>query len=518
MSFQQMFFLEKDDKCLRIPCNKRKTFAFHKISMHGNRLNQSMNCFYKILKISVLVFFVGSLRPAVAAPLRTEIHGIARFAANDTLRLYTYDDLLSRNLVLLGKTVADAEGRFSYSFPQLRQTTLLTFGYRTTYGSFYLEPGRVYELDLYTDSVLIDRIDAEMLGNYIQITCLNNDSNELNWKINYFDQYYTYFMYYNGAAIIRHAPKNVYDSLMNVFQSRFPIREDAIDFFSVYVRYRFALIESMYYGKDRGRVYRKYLETPYVFYENPSYMDFISLFFENYLYSGSRQITKGILRQDINELNDYHKLLDDLGKDPLLRNEILRELVLMRGMNELKAYPEEFNPKHLESMLEALGKNTKFREHRQMAENMRKSFHGLEPGNPIPSFNFKDVNGQDVPSSRYAGKYLYVQFFTTYCQECVREMAILKYLYDQYGSKVEFLSVMLDYEPMKLYHFVRDYPDFNWQFAHFGGQSDFLDAYRPYALPLGMLVNPQGRVVAYPAPPASEGLAELFFRMFGDKK
>ena len=166
-----MFFLEKDDKCLRIPCNKRKTFAFHKISMHGNRLNLSMNCFYKILKISVLVFFVGSLRPAVAAPLRTEIHGIARFAANDTLRLYTYDDLLSRNLVLLGKTVADAEGRFSYSFPQLRQTTLLTFGYRTTYGSFYLEPGRVYELDLYTDSVLIDRIDAEMLGNYIQITC-----------------------------------------------------------------------------------------------------------------------------------------------------------------------------------------------------------------------------------------------------------------------------------------------------------------------------------------------------------
>ena len=80
------------------------------------------------------------------------------------------------------------------------------------------------------------------------------------------------------------------------------------------------------------------------------------------------------------------------------------------------------------------------------------------------------------------------------------------------------MSVMLDYEPLKLYHFLNDYPDFGWQFAHFDGQFDFIDAYKPYALPLGMLVDPQGRVVAYPAPSATEGLAELFMRMFGDKK
>ncbi|MBO7465145.1 MAG: hypothetical protein J6T56_04755, partial [Bacteroidales bacterium] len=71
---------------------------------------------------------------------------MARFAANDTLRLYTYDDLLSRNLVLFAKIPADAEGRFSVRLPQVRQTTQLTFNYRTTYGSFYVEPGRVYEV------------------------------------------------------------------------------------------------------------------------------------------------------------------------------------------------------------------------------------------------------------------------------------------------------------------------------------------------------------------------------------
>ena len=478
-----------------------------------------MRFFYKFLKISGLIILLyGGGRSVAAPPLRTEITGVARFAINDTLRLYTYDDLLSRNLVLMAKVPTDAEGRFSVSLPQVRQTTLLTFCYRTTYGSFYVVPGRSYEVDLYTDSVLIGRIDAEMLGNYIQITCLNSDSNELNWKINYFDQYYTYFMYYNGAAIVRHAPKEVYDSLMGVFTARFPVSDNAIDFYSVYVRYRLAQLESMYYGKERGKVYAKYLETPYVFYDNPAYMDFLALFFENYLYSGSRQITKGILHQDINELNSYPKLLDDLGKDPLLRNEIIRELVLMRGLSELRAYPEEFKQKNLESLLAALSKNTKFREHRMLADNLRKSFHSFAKGSDMPPFCLKDAQGREVPSSRYAGKYLYIQFFTTYCQDCIREMPILKYLHELYGDKVEFLSVMLDYEPMKLYHFVRDYPDFDWQFAHFDGQSSFLDAYKPYALPLGMLVDPQGKVAVYPAPPASEGLAELFMRMFEEMK
>lgn len=453
-----------------------------------------------------------------AAPIPVEIRGKARFAANDTLRLYTYDDMLSRNYVLLTKVVTDAEGNFQLSLPQVRQTTLLFFNYRTTYGSFYVEPYRTYDVDLYTDSVLIGRIDAEMLGNYIQISCLNNDSTELNWKINYFDQYYTYFMYYNGAAIMSHAPKEVYDSLMNIYYKRFPISENAIDFYSVYVRYRTAVIENLYYNKDRMKIYRKYLETPYVFYDNPAYMEFLDLFFDNYLYSGTRQITKGMLSQDINELNNYEKLLDDMGKDPLLRNEILRELVLMKGMKELGAYPEEFKIPNLESMLMTMAKKSKFREHKQMASNMRKVFNVLDAGVSMPSFCLKDVKGNDVPSSRFAGKYLYIQFFATYCQDCIREMVILKYLHDIYGDKVQFLSVMLDYEPVRLYHFVKEYTDFKWQFAHFNNQFDFINAYKPYALPLGVLIDPQGNVCAYPAPPASEGLAELFMKLFTDKK
>lgn len=444
----------------------------------------------------------------------TRIDGTALFAKNKSLRLYTFDDMLSRNRELLTEVEVDANGLFSVNLPNIREVTMVTFAYNLTYGSFYVEPNRNYVVDLYTDSALINRVDAEMLGNYIQITCLNNDSTELNWKINYFDQFYTYFMYYNGTAIMRHAPKELYDSLLNIIETRFPVPEQPVDFYDVYVKYRIGIMESMYYDKSKTKVYQKYLETPYVYYNNPAYMDFISLFFEEYLYSGSKKITKGILYQDINELNSYTKLLDDLGKDPLLQNEIIRELVLINGIKELYSYPDEFKTANLEAMLKALSQKTKFKEHKLLASNQLKTIQKVSRLDKIIPFTLTDEKGNSISSSQFEGKYLYIQFFATYCYDCVREMLIIKYLKSQFGDKVQFLSVMLDFEPMKLYHFVNDYPEFDWEFAKIDDQYKFLEQYHIYSLPLGLLADPEGKIVAFPAPSASDGLGELMQKLF----
>lgn len=465
-------------------------------------------------KVALFVLAIGFSFVLEAAQQPIVINGKAPFAKNKELRFYTYDDLLSKNLTYEKSATVNENGLFSVSFSDIKEITMLTINYNLTYGSIYVEPGHTYELELYTDSTLIDRVDAEMLGNYIQINCLNNDSNELNWKLNYFDQYYTYFMYYNGAAIIRHAPKTVYDSLLNIIKERFPLSDEAHDFYSVYVRYKIAAIESLYFDKSKDKVFKKYLETPYVYYENPAYMDFIDMFFEDYLYSGTQKITKAMLYQDINEQNNYYKLLDDLGKDPLLKNEIIRELVLIKGLWELRAYKDEFKLENLESMLKTLARKTKFPEHRQIADDQLKSFKSLQVGSRFPAFDFVDIKGNHVTSEQYKGKYLYMQFFTTYCQDCIREMLILKYLHETYGDRVEFLSVMLDFEPVHLYHFVNNHSEFNWQFVHFGNNFDFIDAYKPYSLPLGMLVDPSGKIVVYPAPFASDGLSELFANIF----
>jgi hypothetical protein len=73
-----------------------------------------------------------------------------------------------------------------------------------------------------------------------------------------------------------------------------------------------------------AKLYNKYLDNKYIHYNNPAYMDF---FIDSLMLSLCRlqvYYTTTILN-DINYSNDYYKLSDDVGKDPILINEKIRE-------------------------------------------------------------------------------------------------------------------------------------------------------------------------------------------------
>ncbi|MDD3690449.1 MAG: redoxin domain-containing protein, partial [Bacteroidales bacterium] len=158
---------------------------------------------------------------------------------------------------------------------------------------------------------------------------------------------------------------------------------------------------------------------------------------------------------------------------------------------------------------------TKFEEHKKMAENTIFNLTNLKAGSIAPDCQFKDIHNNTLKLSDYKGKYVFLHFFTLDCQECIREMLIIKKLYEMYGDYVEFFSVMLDVEPSKLYHFVSAYPEFKWNFVHFNKDFTFIDAYKIYSLPLGMFLNEKSYIISYPTPIATE-LGSLFLFTFKD--
>lgn len=440
------------------------------------------------------------------------IEGEASFAKGKEIWFYQYDDLLNRNKIFITKTQVNDSGKFSVQIPILEVCELI-ISFNTTDGSFFVEPEKNYSITLYTNEELINRIDAKNLGNNIQIEILHSDTHELNWKINYFNQYYNYFLFKYSLPIMNMVKQSVYDSLLNIITEKFPINSYANDFYTVYVKFRIAEIERIYYKKNYPKLYSKYLDSKYVYYQNPAYMDFLTAFFNNYLYTGSKQITKEILYQDINHLNNYFKLLDDLGKDPILVNEIIREMVLIHNLGNLFAYSEEFNQSNILSLLNQLSQRTKFSELKIMAENKIKSLISLQLGSKAPGFSLKDIHNNTLSLSDFKEKYVFIHFFTKDCQECIREMLIIKNLFETYSDKVEFISVMLDFEPTQLYHFVNTYPEFQWKFAHFNNDFSFIENYKLFGLPLGMLINNTGHIVSYPTPPSRE-LGHLFLSLF----
>ncbi len=460
--------------------------------------------------IYLIVFCCGNSLLFALKPV--EIEGYASFAKKKEIRFFLHDDLMSKRKTLIAKTTTDDSGFFSLKIPVL-ETRELILSINTTEGSIFVEPEKKYQIHISTNEELIHKVNATNLGNTLQISIQNSDSNELNYRIYYFNTYYNYFLYKHSLPILNMVKQSVYDSLIHILSDKFPINNNPNDFYSTYVKFRIAEVERMYYRKYPKKIYTKYLNNKYIYYYNPAYMDFFIAFFQNYIHSGSKQITKNILHQNINNIANYYELLDNLGKDPLLANEIIREMVLIENLKDMFSYPDEFNLVNILTLLKKSAENTKFSEHKKMAENTLEELKSLRKNTLAPNCTLKDIHNSIVTLDDYKGKHIFLHFFSTDCHECVREMLIIKDLYENYKQDIEIISIMLDFETTRLYHFVNAHPEFKWKFLHFNSDFSFIETYKLFSLPLGMIIDPEGYIVAYPTPPTTE-IGYFFNSMF----
>ena len=478
--------------------------------MRTNPKSGSINGMKKRILLFCLIFIQclvsHGLKPVV-------IEGTASFALGGKIRFYLYSDLLLQQRQMIATADVNKDGFFRAEIP-IEETCLLSLAYNTNYGSIYIEPEKKYTIELLVDEEMLPFIHAEMIGDGIKTKILPVDTTELNYKISRFDRYFNHFFALFGTNLITQPP-DIYDSLTQLLTSRFPYQPDAIDYFSVYVKYRMGYIDLLYYHKEKEKMYEKYLNSKYIFYNNTAYMDFFDQFFDEYLYTGSRKVTKPMLYQSINEKCDYYKLLDDLGKDPVLKNEVIREMALIKALGELYGMDKEFSQRNILVLLKQMSQVSKFKEHRMMAENLIHYLLDRKPGTTAPDFSLKDVHNSTVKLSDFKGKYVYLHFFASYCQDCIREMSSLKWVKETFKDNVQIISIMLDFEQTKLYHFVSDYKEFDWLFLHFSSNYDFLDSYKPYNLPFAVLIDPEGLIVSCPAKSyMEEGFEMQFFSLF----
>jgi hypothetical protein len=88
-------------------------------------------------------------------------------------------------------------------------------------------------------------------------------------------------------------------------------------------------------------------------------------------------------------------------------------------------------------------------------------------------------------------------------RNCIREMMIIKKLHETYGDKVEFISIMLDFEPTQLYHFVNAHPEFTWKFVHLTTTFHLSTPIKFINFTLGMFIDNKGQILSYPTPEAT---------------
>lgn len=434
--------------------------------------------------------------------------GRAPGAEGKELRIYCLDDQVSSRMKKLGQTQIASSGTFEigFSLTSLSKIFIYIDFHRT---ELLVEPGNQYEIQVenFNAAGFKEEINPYLDPPYMHLTISKTTAltsplcyDSLNAKS---DRY----IFEHAKFLTRAGSNHLVDTLISQWQQEIPCQTA---FMEAAIRYRVAQLSISRGRRNQAQVFNQYISGMPVLQNHPDYMAFFSQLFDKHLLT-SRILPFFEIQGIINGRLGYAKLLDFLGRDTLLRQAIIRELVILVNMRDLYYHPDIQSDAMLEILREM---STKASEpiHRHIANNLIFELQHLSPGTLAPDFSLPGMKNEPVSLSKAKGKYLYVQFFTSWCVDCVTDMMLIDKLRKEFGDTIQFLSISVDLEPARLYAFLQRHR-YPWDFVHFNQDYDLINAYRLRTYPTYILIDPRGNILASPALSPSAGVAVYFSRM-----
>ncbi len=441
------------------------------------------------------LFLLLALIPLSVFSQKTTITGTAPGAQGKTIRLVKYSDLMTYSDTCIATSTIDSKGSFSISVP-LKETIFSYLKIDFNRAPIYLVPGKNYQVKI--DSIDYDAPDDKtnpyLNPPELKCTILSNDSNELNNAITKFNSEYDTFVAQHFISISRSRDKKKLDTFKLKIQNSYKNINDV--YFTNIVKYRFAALEYTTRTIGDKTVLKKYFSGPPVLYENTAYMEFFNQFFDGYITAESKKIKFKDLDTTINKLVSYTALLDSLGKDTTLKNEVIRELALLKALGELYDNPL-FNKSAVLKIISDLATQTKFAAHKNIAENYLKTYTRLAKDAFAPEFILSNFSNESYTLSEFKGRYVYLIFWSTWCIPCISEIALLEKMKATYGTKVEFVAVSCDKQFNTAYYYLQNKKSTITN-LFWGNQASLLESYNVKTFPTYVLIGPDGKIVDYP--------------------
>lgn len=166
----------------------------------------------------------------------------------------------------------------------------------------------------------------------------------------------------------------------------------------------------------------------------------------------------------------------------------------LRGVNSIEGFMEIFNQKvHSASWKETI--HEKFRKWDQVAK-----------GKTIPEFTFLDINDKEVSLSAFKGKYVFIDYWATWCGPCKQQIPALKELERKYAGKdIVFVSISSDKDRKKWKDMVvKDKLKGVQLIEKLSTASEFSERFVITGIPRFILLDKEGRVYDANAPRPSD--------------
>jgi peroxiredoxin len=444
------------------------------------------------------------------------IKGKATGAEGKVLNLFACYDQLTYSLTKVASANIDTTGKFSFTFKTDR-TFYAYLKIDFNQAPIYIEPGKTYDLSIKCPDCKSpdDKTNPYLKPKDLDVVIANSDSTELNNLIIRFNADYQNFIVKNYTSLLKLRKRSKLDSFKLAIDKRYGWVKN--EYFHNLVNYNNAYVEEFAQLADQEKLAKKFICYHPVLYDNTGYMEFFNDFFKEFLTMESQHITRDDLYRTINQVKSYNAFMDSLGKDTILKNEVIREMVAMKGLGELY-YTKDFDQSVILEFYKNIEENSKFPQHRLIAENYLKIFTRLAPGTKAPDFTLKGNDGQTYSLSELnKDKYVYLIFWKTWCTPCISEMEVVNKLMVKYGTKVQFVGIATDKEYLTYYYFMQNNKKINFT-TLWGNNAELMENYNIVAYPTFVLIDPDGKIVQCPAEKPSSDLDAILRKLTTEKK
>ncbi|MBX3423057.1 MAG: TlpA family protein disulfide reductase [Pirellulaceae bacterium] len=187
------------------------------------------------------------------------------------------------------------------------------------------------------------------------------------------------------------------------------------------------------------------------------------------------------------------------GRNPLSIQDIQTGM-LAAGMLELQ--PDKQPAREVYELLDELLKEDQRDEMQSLRLNLQASVRRLNMlGEPF-ELNATTIQGEQITTQRFAGKFVIVDVFATWCEPCRVEAALIKKHYEKYRERgLEVVGISLDEDAEALRQYLKDNP-LPWPVIHDAAEDPLERLSFKYgisALPTVLLLNKEGTVVSLEA-------------------
>lgn len=195
-------------------------------------------------------------------------------------------------------------------------------------------------------------------------------------------------------------------------------------------------------------------------------------------------------------LSDFNRDLIDFAATKLSRRPLYEYYAFALRSNFKRKLYDKFGPK------------SPYRDMARLVRDKYKDREGMLDGSPAPNVILQDTAGVHKTFADYAGKYIYIDFWATWCGPCIQEIPHLQALEHDYADKpVLFVSISMDRERdrQKWIDFVHDRKlqgEQVWLDA--ANNKQISEAFYITQIPRFVLLDQQGRIVDANAPRPSD--------------